>query len=106
MHPGDAEDAAGLVAAARSRLPEREPSEAEAQRESYEPPAFSEDVRVSRGRPAAELREELDRWAREGGQPERRDIWRDLAGESGEGNGPDDEAPQADVTPLYPPPRD
>lgn len=106
MHPGDAEDAAGLAAAARSRLPEPpepEQSEAEARRESYEAPAFSEDVRVSRGRPAAELREELDRWAREGDQPERRDIWRDLAGES---DGPGDEGPQADVTPLYPPPRD
>jgi hypothetical protein len=102
MHPGDADDAAGLVAAARSRLPElpAEPEPSEPRGEPYEPPAFSEDVRVSRGRPAAALREDLDRWAREGDQPERRDLWRDLAGET---DGPDDEGPAADVTPLYPP---
>lgn len=105
MHPGDAEGAAGLVAAARKRLPEPPPEpqarvEPEAQPASHEPPAFSEDVRVSRGRPPAELREELDRWAREGSGPGRRDLWRELDARS---DRPEDEGPQADVTPLYPP---
>lgn len=105
MHPGDADDAAGLVAAARAHLPEPpeppELPEREAEQPSYEPPAFSEDVRVSRGEPAAALRQELDRWAHEDGQAERRDVWRDLARESDRPD--DDDGPPADVTPLYPP---
>lgn len=106
MHPHEGSDAAGLTAVAREQLPEPPPEpEAEpgpeAEAPPYEPPSFSEDVRVSRGEPAAALREELDRWAREGGEEKRRDLWRALAAET---DGPDDdEGPRADVTPLYPP---
>ncbi|MEX2196207.1 MAG: hypothetical protein WD844_13055 [Thermoleophilaceae bacterium] len=104
MHPLDARDAAGLAAVAHERLPERapEPVQEPGAAPAYEPPAFSEELRVSRTGHGA-LREELDRWAREGGQDERRDLWRELSTRT-DAPEPDDDGPRADVTPLYPPP--
>ena len=103
LHPQDAVDAAGLVAAARQRLPGPAAGTAGATKDGPEPgtgipdPADGE-VRAERGDGGA-LRESLRQWADAEGA-ERSDLWRELAGER-PGKGAD-EGPPAPVTPLYP----